>query len=82
MVEGDEGEMPQRTNKARARVRAGLAYRVAFADKMGTCCGGSRACTCEYQLYQEVIMKVILIENPKLISGLLRKFYGIKKEKQ
>ncbi|MBQ1617293.1 MAG: stage V sporulation protein SpoVM [Ruminococcus sp.] len=27
-------------------------------------------------------MKVVLIENPKLIAGLLRKLFGIKKEKQ
>lgn len=27
-------------------------------------------------------MKVVLIENPKFISAILRKIYGIKKEKQ
>ena len=27
-------------------------------------------------------MKVVLIENPKLIAGLLRMMFGIKKEKQ
>ncbi|MCH5297131.1 MAG: stage V sporulation protein SpoVM [Ruminococcus sp.] len=29
-----------------------------------------------------IIMKVILIENPKFISAILRKIYGIKKETQ
>ncbi len=28
---------------------------------------------------QEVIMKVVLIENPKFISFFLRKIFGIKK---
>ncbi|MBU5462053.1 stage V sporulation protein SpoVM [Lachnoclostridium sp. MSJ-17] len=27
-------------------------------------------------------MKVVLIENPKFFAGLLRMFFGIKKEKQ
>ncbi|HCA05418.1 MAG TPA: stage V sporulation protein SpoVM [Ruminococcaceae bacterium] len=27
-------------------------------------------------------MKVVLIENPKIISSILRKIYGIKKVKQ
>ena len=27
-------------------------------------------------------MKVVLIENPRFIAGLLRKMFGIKKEKQ
>ena len=27
-------------------------------------------------------MKVVLIDNPKLISGILRKIFGIKKVKQ
>ncbi|WP_442974700.1 stage V sporulation protein SpoVM [Ruminococcus sp.] len=27
-------------------------------------------------------MKVVLIENPKFFSALLRMFFGIKKEKQ
>lgn len=27
-------------------------------------------------------MKVIVIENPKFLSAILRKLYGIKKEKQ
>jgi len=27
-------------------------------------------------------MKVVLIENPKFIAGLLRYFFGIRKEKQ
>ncbi|MBR1483764.1 MAG: stage V sporulation protein SpoVM [Ruminococcus sp.] len=26
-------------------------------------------------------MKVVLIENPKILSGLLRMFFGIRKEK-
>ena len=30
----------------------------------------------------EVIMRVVLIENPKFFAGLLRMLFGIKKEKQ
>ena len=34
-----------------------------------------------YIMFSEVIMKVVLIDNPKFISGILRKIFGIKKNK-
>ena len=35
-----------------------------------------------YVVYGGKAMKVVLIENPKIISSILRKIYGIKKVKQ
>ena len=62
--------------------RAGTSDSVAFADPMGACRGCRRAGIRQHYVYTEVIMKVVLIENPKLIAGLLRMMFGIKKEKQ
>lgn len=63
-------------------VRARTANSVTVADKMCAGSGCRRAGNSKYILYQEVTMKVVLIENPKFISAILRKIYGIKKEKQ
>ncbi len=60
-------------------LRRGLACSVAVAAEMGACRRGGSAGFCKHYLYQEVVMKVVLIENPKLISAILRKIYGIKK---
>ncbi|MBQ1436793.1 MAG: stage V sporulation protein SpoVM [Ruminococcus sp.] len=73
--------MPQTKGKIRRLLRRRLACRVAVAAKMGVGCRGSRACNSQLNLYQEVTMKVILIENPRFISAILRKIYGIKKVK-
>lgn len=32
-------------------------------------------------MYTEVAMKVVVLDNPKFISGILRKCFGIKKVK-
>jgi hypothetical protein len=49
---------------------------------MGAVRGGSRAGSRQFIMCSEVIMKVVLIENPKFFAGLLRMLFGIKKEKQ
>ena len=62
--------------------RAGSAGSVTVADKMGAGRGGRRAGVRQYHVFSEVIMKVVLIDNPRFISCLLRMMFGIKKEKQ
>ena len=63
--------------------RTGAACSHCAADQVGI--GGSRRRACRGQpfMYSEVsFMKVVLIENPKVLSVILRKIYGIKKVKQ
>ncbi|HBM98983.1 MAG TPA: stage V sporulation protein SpoVM [Ruminococcus sp.] len=60
-----------------------VAYSIALAVGMGADCSSRSTCYCKLILCTEVItMKVILIQNPKFISAILRKIYGIKKETQ
>lgn len=63
-------------------VRTRTARRVCAADRMGAVRGGSRAGSRQFIMCSEVIMRVVLIENPKFFAGLLRMLFGIKKEKQ
>ncbi len=51
-----------------------------LANQMGADCSRRNTCIRRHILYSEVIMKVVLIQNPKFIGAILRKIYGIKKE--
>ena len=82
MIEGDAFEVPQAIYKVGGMLRLGAAARVGAADKVGAGDGFSRAGDRQYIMYSEVIaLKVVVIENPKWIAGILRRMYGKKKKK-
>ena len=74
--------MPQTKDKAGALLWRGAAGCDASAAQMDARGGNRRADYRQYFMYAEVIMKVVLIDNAKFISGLLRKLFGIKKLRQ
>ena len=82
MAEGDRSEMQEKQGQINGLFRTGASDGVAAANPVGACRGCRRAGIRQYYVYSEVIMKVVLIENPRLIAGLLRKMFGIKREKQ
>lgn len=73
--------MLHKQNQMGGCVRAWYADSNDFADRVGTYYSRRHTCNSQYFLYPEVNMKVILIENPKIIGPILRKIYGIKKVK-
>lgn len=73
--------MPQTKNQIGGLFRSGHSYRDAAADEVDACSVDRRAHHRMYIMFSEVIMKVVLIDNPKFISGILRKIFGIKKNK-
>ena len=82
MVKGDTNEVPQTKDQVGGLLRAGAAARDASARQMDPRRCVRRAGVGQYIMFSEVIMKVVLIDNPKFISGILRKLFGIKKLKQ
>ena len=63
-------------------VRGRLTYGKYFFLQICYGSGGNYNYNISTYFKQEAFMKVILIDNPKFFSFLLRKIYKIKKEKQ
>jgi hypothetical protein len=53
-----------------------------IAAKVDACRSRGGVNHCQFIMQTEVAMKVVLIDNPRFISGILRKMFGIKKIKQ
>ena len=73
--------MPQAKNQIGCLVRRGTAGGDGAARQVDAGHRVGRTGARQSVMFSEVVMKVVLIDNPKFFSGILRKLFGIKKLK-